>query len=821
VLDAVNWHTISKDKPEAWLYFYEDFLEVYDNKLRKRTGSYYTPPEVVSAMVNLVDEALRGPLFERPTGFAAADVIVADPAVGTGTFLLGVLRRIASTVSDDQGAGAVRAAIEAAAKRVIGFELQFGPFAVAQLRIIAEMQALMATPQAPTPPIPDLRLFITDTLGNPFVEEESLGHLYEPIAKSRREANAIKKTQPITVVIGNPPYKEKAEGRGGWIEKGSGGKLVAPLDRWRPPPEWGVGSHVKHLKNLYIYFWRWATWKVFGSGNYAATGFPDRDEEGIVCFITVAGLLNGRGFERMRDDLRRTCSEIWVVDCSPDRHQPEVATRIFQGVQQPVCIVLAARKLGKKTDEPAEVHFRALPKGRWEEKFGALASLTLDGKGWINCSSDWRAPFLPSATGLWAALPALDDLFIYNGSGVMPGRTWIIAPDVDSLGVRWNRLIHEKDSTKKEILFHPHEGGDKTLSKASKVGLAGHDHRVESVNNDHGAVVTPTRYGFRSFDRQWIIPDSRLINRPNPNLWNGYSSRQVFLTAPEDRSPSIGPALTFTDLIPDLHHYNGRGGRVYPLWQDRVASHSNIKPVLLISLARIYGRTVKAEEVMAYVAAVMAHPAFTARFQSDLVQPGLRIPITADAKLFTDAAALGSEVIWLHCYGERFADPADSRPKQAPRLPKESAPTIPVGGAIASEPLPDTMDYDLAMRRLKIGDGYVENVTPEMWAYEVSGKQVLWHWFSYRRRDRSRPIMGDRRPPSPLDAVQPKGWLPEYIKDLLDLLNVLGRIIAVESRQADLLNRICAGPLQSVEELRAAGAFATSETTEPKAKSKS
>ena len=58
VLDAVNWHTISKDKPEAWLYFYEDFLEVYDNNLRKRTGFDYTPPEVVSAMVNLVDEAL-------------------------------------------------------------------------------------------------------------------------------------------------------------------------------------------------------------------------------------------------------------------------------------------------------------------------------------------------------------------------------------------------------------------------------------------------------------------------------------------------------------------------------------------------------------------------------------------------------------------------------------------------------------------------------------------------------------------------------------------------------------------------------------------
>ena len=36
VLNEVNWHTISKDKPEAWLYFYEDFLEVYDNALRRQ-----------------------------------------------------------------------------------------------------------------------------------------------------------------------------------------------------------------------------------------------------------------------------------------------------------------------------------------------------------------------------------------------------------------------------------------------------------------------------------------------------------------------------------------------------------------------------------------------------------------------------------------------------------------------------------------------------------------------------------------------------------------------------------------------------------------
>ncbi len=70
VLDVVDWDVIAKGDPEAWLYFYEQFLAVYDNKLRKLTGSYYTPPEVVQAMVRLCDEALKSPgRFDRTRGW--------------------------------------------------------------------------------------------------------------------------------------------------------------------------------------------------------------------------------------------------------------------------------------------------------------------------------------------------------------------------------------------------------------------------------------------------------------------------------------------------------------------------------------------------------------------------------------------------------------------------------------------------------------------------------------------------------------------------------------------------------------------------------
>jgi len=200
---------------------------------------------------------------------------------------------------------------------------------------------------------------------------------------------------------------------------------------------------------------------------------------------------------------------------------------------------------------------------------------------------------------------------------------------------------------------------------------------------------------------------------------------------------------------------------------------------------------------MAYLAAVLAHPAFTARFQADLVRPGLRVPITAEAALFAEAARLGREVVWLHCYGERFADPKEGRPSGPPRLPKGEAPTIPRSGGVpgAPEPLPEAMDYDPAKRRLHIGAGFIDNVPPAVWAYEVSGKNVLRQWFSYRKRDRSRPVIGDRRPPSPLDKIQPEHWLDEYTADLMNLLHVLGRLTKLEPQQADLLERICAGPL--------------------------
>jgi Type ISP C-terminal specificity domain len=345
--------------------------------------------------------------------------------------------------------------------------------------------------------------------------------------------------------------------------------------------------------------------------------------------------------------MRRTCDDIWVIDCSPEGHQPEVNTRIFQGVQQPVCIVLASRSKATKLGIPANVHFQALPLGKREIKFEALAKLGLARGGWTDAPTEWRAPFLPASQGAWATFPKLQDFFIYNGSGVMPGRTWIIAPDKFSLRERWKYLI-EAPLEKKDDLLQPHlnlgELGDRHAKKVLGDALPGFPIKKTPLSTESSDSMDAIQYAFRSFDRQWIIPDKRVINRPNPELWRLRSSEQIFLTAPSQTAPKNGPAVTFTAYIPDLDHYAGRGGRAFPLWADVSGELSNIQPILLTALSQRLGLAVTPQDFLSYVAATAANPAYTARFQKDLSTPGLRIPITSTASLFKEAVQLGQRL---------------------------------------------------------------------------------------------------------------------------------------------------------------------------------
>jgi hypothetical protein len=808
VLGAVDWAALTGEEPDAWLLFYERFLSQYDPALRRRTGSYYTQQPLVDAIVRLVDDLVECRFHPTGRGLATEGVTILDPAMGTGTFLLSVLRTVAERAAAD-GPGKVPAAVADAARRIHGFELQVGPYAVAEMRLAAELVDRVGG----LPP-EGLRVYVTNTLDDHRKDPPHFGHAYAPLTESQRAANEVKGPTPLLVVLGNPPYKERSRGEGAWVES-RGNEESGLLFDWVNTDDPSVERHLKHLYNPYIYFWRWAAWKVFERDRAEV----DPQDRGIVAFVSVAGFLSGPGFKPMRRWLRRMCDDIYVIDLTPEGHQPPVASRPFREVQQPVCICIAVRTADVDESIPANVWHRAVTPGRIEDKYAELAQVRIGGDGWQAGAVSWGDPFLPAPSQAWGSFPRLNEVTCWDGSGVMPGRTWVYAPEPDALEERWRSLLTQSDFVRKQRLFKPHtvrgKLSDRHLAKELKDDIPGYAPAGRAILDESvdAASRRPVRVAYRSFDRQYLIPDKRLINRPNASLWRVRDAPgQVFLTALMGHSPASGPAATFCSLIPDHDHYQGNhNGRVFPLWLDPAATKSNVPPGLLNTLTTRYGYDVPAEDVFAYLAAMLANPHYTARFTEDLASPGLRIPLTADPDLFADAGRIGRRIIWLHTFGERYTDPADGRSPGAPRAPMEQRPQLITPISPPGGPLPDTFDYDAGAQTLTIGEGTIAPMREEVVDYTVGRMNVLRSWLDYRWANRDTRATRNPESASPLDQITHKTWIGLFDNDLLDILNVLTLLVELEPSQAVLLDAVCEGPLLAYGDLKASDALLAAE----------
>jgi hypothetical protein len=789
VIGAVDWESTGNGSSDSYLHLYEHFLAEYDEELRERSGSYYTPNEVVTFMVGFVEELLRTQMGKE-WGLATEDVFVIDPAMGTGTFLLSVIDSVAGTIADAQGPGAVPAELRDLFKRLIGFEKQAGPYAVAELRIHQALKAEHGTEI----PESEARLYLADTLDNPYDDLTTLSGM-EAIARSRREANKVKLSTPVLVVIGNPPYDAKAKNQGGWIEAGApnDGRRAAPLAAFRAV---GNGRYEYVLNDLYVYFWRWATWKVFDAHPH--------DPAGIVAFISPKSYTTGQGYAGMREYLRRTADEGWVIDVSPEGLRPDVPTRIFPGVQNPLCISIYLRRGAPDPAHPARVHYRTLG-GHRDEKLRQLTAINPDDDGWETAADRWQAPFAPAASRVWDSYPALGDLLPWHAPGIKPNRTWVHAPDADVLKRRWNRLIAAPPPDKAQLFKV-----DDPRIESVVPPLPGYPPASRAISSETGPCPSPARIAYRAFDRQWLIPDNRLLERSRPNLWRvRQAPGQVFTVEQHSKPLTGGPALVFAAYPPDMDHFQGsQGGRVLPLYRDAKGREPNITPGLLSELGRrLAVSTPSPEDLLAYTAAVTSHPSYTARFAQDLKTPGVRVPLTAVPELWAEAVAIGREVIWLHTYGREFTDPAAGRPTGAPRLPDGLRPLNTVPIPHSKDEMPEEITYDAGTRTLHVGSGQIRPVSEEVWRYQTSGMRIIKKWFDYRRRNPA------GRRSSPLDCVNAECWTATFTRELLELLRVLTRCVELEPSQAELLDRICQDPLISTSDLTQAEVLPPSKST--------
>ena len=121
------------------VYFYEQFLDIYEKEQKKRRGVYFTPTPVVDFIVSAVRNIL-GDQFKCTNGFMDSSVVLLDPATGTGTFLRRIIletyERFKATYTGSHLQQEWNTYVASSLlKRIYGFEFMMAPYAVAHMKL--------------------------------------------------------------------------------------------------------------------------------------------------------------------------------------------------------------------------------------------------------------------------------------------------------------------------------------------------------------------------------------------------------------------------------------------------------------------------------------------------------------------------------------------------------------------------------------------------------------------------------------------------------------------------------------------------------------
>lgn len=792
------------------IHFYEEFLKQYDRELRANAGAFYTPQPVVECMVRLVDEVLRS-RFSLPLGIADPSswaevaerngfavpvgvdpdkpfISMIDPATGTGTFLIEWIRRARDSFIKLDPEGDWPQHLRAhVLPSMHAFESMLASYAVAHLKVALELHDHKAGEGK-------MQILLTDTLDHA-PKEIQFDTMADPVAEEGERAATLKENERFTVVIGNPPYdrEQRSVGdvsrrKGGVVRHGAPG--IEPLIKSiaEPMRTAGLGHHLKNIYNDYVYFWRWAVWQ--------ATELPTGP--GVVAFITASSYLDGVSMGGMRDMLRKSFNELWIIDLGGEGRAARTEENVFD-IRTPVTIAVGVR-LRQFEDSECTVRYLQI-KGSRADKIAQLRPIRLDDitdrvsnkdsesvndGATRNIVHHYNFEILtPRSNSPYYSWPAITDLFPWAHSGCQTKRTWPIGEAENLLRKRWQTLLDEVPRHRRNLL---RETPDRKIDSLLQPLFNRSINRLPSIESlDYKADVEGIeRYSYRSFDRQFIVADIRLIDRPRPDLWRIRGPSQIYATTLTGTKLGNGPVITATYYVPDLCHFRGSYGAkdIIPLYCDPSNMLPNIAYGLLDYLSERFNIMIQAEDLLAYVYALGGTPAFGYRFTGELGEASgpVHLPITADYLLFERAVILGRDLLWWHTWGERFA------PDRTTQLPTGQAQQI-----VQVDGMPDNYDFNFNTQKLLIGTGVFGPVSSEVWNFEVSGLKVLQSWLGYRMKNRK------GRKSSPLDDIRPDRWT--QTDELLRLLAVLEHTVEVTPVAAELLKKIVSGPLFLAKDL--------------------
>jgi predicted helicase len=608
---------------------YEQFFQGFSVKIADTHGIVYTPQPIVEFMVRSVDELLAS---EFGTSLAAGNVHVLDPFVGTGNFLIRVLRQIADTKKS--------ALPQKYASELHANEVMLLPYYIASLNIEHTYYELTGRYE------PFEGICLVDTF--------ELAEKQIPMGLTQTNTERVERQRraPIRVVIGNPPYNV------GQINENDNNKnrKYEAIDR-RVRETYARASSASSTSKLddpYIKAIRWATDRI--------------GDEGIVAFVCNSGFLDGIATDGMRKYLEEEFDRIYVLDLGGNvRKNPKLSgtTHNVFGIQVGVSINLLVRRRGEHRNTEV-LYCRTGEEWRREDRLRFIEEQSqASAIAWKKLAPDaqhiWltegmRADYdslVPLSTkDVRAGSAGEGVLFQFHTLGVTTARdAWVYNFDREALAENVRRMVEVYNTHVARWPRAEREGKELNDWVESDTRVVAWSEGLKQ-NLRRGRLATfaadlVCASFFRPYTREFLYYGPVVIERAR-------RLGEVFPFGSKERNLAIWSKVPQTwpyfclavdrivDYLPEA------GSQVFPFYTfDSSGSNrqENISDWALDAFRLHYGdETITKWDIFHYVYAILHHLAYRVHYASNLRRDLPRVPLASEFRPFAKAGARLAEL---------------------------------------------------------------------------------------------------------------------------------------------------------------------------------
>lgn len=622
---------------------FEDFLSKYSRKIRFDFGAFYTPPPLASYTVALT-RAVAHSVFDGRNLFEAGNLIV-DPCCGTGSFLEEVIQCAGDTIGLTIG----------------GIEILPAPYMLANYRLSLLRREKKLTGA-------NCRIILANTLSDHLCGASETSSSLETLEDKEIDKARDLISQPIHVIIGNPPCSDKNRLNDNPCHK----VIMRMMEDFRPPQKERMGRQntQKQITNSFMLFLRWSCERLKECAGHS-----------ILSFIVPSSFLEAESFLYARKYLIENFSAAWILEIDADARTGMRTESIFRTLQGRALIVLV-----HKNGDVAPmrmIHYSSIAPLNMEKK-----------KSFLNqCDDEILSPyedimlnpgqgyaFRPSASfdeSLYAEFWRVGDsdgsnaIFQNHCSGVKLAPTALFVHLKQSVLQRRTRELMEN-----RVLPEQWFRGQAKPPKNDKIqqfvrALSLVVPRNASLNEVLQKHIE--QYAYRPFLSSHVLYWSELFTsfktegkgtRPRPELKLAFDQPETIgfamAHAPKDLSPKLSQFASFCWNLPDNDMCTRGNSHIYlnkyPQKQhvNRNGICLNIHPVLLNHYGSLLHDSTEniARQVVFYVYAILCSQVYLDEFEGALYvvrrsQNPPAVPMVNDAQLFTELAEAGEQLALL------------------------------------------------------------------------------------------------------------------------------------------------------------------------------